>query len=72
MSRMVPHLTFCEVHEKKAFTKANAKTLIRILASPGMRQYRCGYIWDGWHVGHLPTLVRIGELSASDIYGTAA
>lgn len=72
MSRMVPHLTFCEVHEKKAFTKPHAKKLIRVLAESGMRQYRCGYISEGWHVGHLPTLVRVGELSASDIYGTAA
>lgn len=72
MSRLVPHLTFCEVHEKKAFTKANAKTLIRILADPGMREYRCRCIWDGWHVGHLPTLVRAGVLSADEVYGEAA
>lgn len=69
---MVPHLTFCEVHEKKAFTKANAKMVIRVLADQGMRRYPCDYIWDGWHVGHLPLAVRAGILSASEVYGEAA
>lgn len=72
MGWMVPHLTLCEVHEKKAFTKANAKKLIRVLAEPGMRRYPCDHIFGAWHIGHLPYLVRAGVLSASEVYNTAA
>lgn len=69
----VPHLTWCEVHEKKAFTKVNAKRLInRLPGAKGMRRYECGHIFAGWHVGHLPELVRRGDATSAEVYGTAA
>ena len=69
----VPHLTFCEVHQKKAFTKKNAKKLIRQLPlASGMRRYPCRYIFNGWHAGRLPLAVLLGEISAGEYYREAA
>lgn len=68
----VPHLAWCEVHEKKAFTKANAKKLIRMLrarSDTGMREYPCGWIDSGFHVGHLPPAVLRGKMTAREVYG---
>lgn len=66
----VPHTTYCEVHQKKAFKKDAAKQAIRNMADrKGMREYRCGLLPDLWHVGHLPQVVLDGELSAADVYG---
>lgn len=64
----VPHTTFCEVHQKKAFVKKAAKQAIRNMPdNKGMREYWCGWL-DLWHVGHLPQVVLDGELSAADVY----
>lgn len=65
----VPYLAWCPEHEKKVFTKRNAKKLIGQLHDPGMRRYRCDYYMvEGWHVGHLPGSVRRGEVSADEVY----
>lgn len=64
----VPHVTFCEIHQKKAFQKAAAKAAIRQMPDhKGMREYRCGHL-NLWHVGHLPQVVLDGELSAAQVY----
>jgi hypothetical protein len=69
-ANFVPHVTYCEYHQKKAFMKAAAKQAIRNMADrKGMREYRCGLLDDLWHVGHLPQVVLDGELSATDVYG---
>lgn len=69
----VPHLTWCDNHQKKAFTKANAKKLIRVLSkNSAMRQYPCTYINAGWHVGHLPLAVVQGRMTADEVYGPEA
>lgn len=72
-SAKVPHLAWCEVHEKKAFTKKNAKKVNRLLPGrEGMREYPCGYISGGWHTGHLPGIVRQGGKTAFEVYGPHA
>lgn len=68
IANYVPHVTFCEIHGKKAFFKADAKKAIRNMPDrKGMREYRCGLL-DLWHVGHLPRVVLEGEMSAADVY----
>lgn len=70
---MVPHLAWCDQHEKKAFTKQNAKKLVRLLRSrndSGMRRYPCRVIDSGWHVGHLPLAVMEGRLTVREVYGS--
>lgn len=69
----VSYLTWCERHQKKAFTRRNAKKVIRVLPGhEGMRRYPCNYISNGWHVGHLPPAVLEGRLSAREVYGSRA
>jgi len=68
----VPHLTWCEIHQKKAFTKDNAKKVVRALRSKhdtGMRKYPCGWISNGWHVGHLHPDILEGKRTAREVYG---
>lgn len=68
-ANFVPHVTYCEYHQKKAFKKAAAKQAIRNMADrKGMREYRCGLLDDLWHVGHLPQAVLDGVVSAADVY----
>lgn len=72
MGTLVPHLAWCEVHEKKAFTKDNAKKVIKALRSKkdtGMREYPCDRIDSGFHVGHLPLAVVEGRMTAGEVYG---
>lgn len=64
----VPHVTFCQIHQKKAFHKDDAKKAIRNMPDrKGMREYWCEPL-GLWHVGHLPQVVLDGELSAADVY----
>lgn len=72
MGTLVPHLAWCEVHEKKAFTKDNAKKVTRLSkkkSDPPMREYPCGVIEAGFHVGHLPLAVVEGRKTAGEVYG---
>jgi hypothetical protein len=68
----VTYLAFCTVHEKKAFTRKNARKVKRDLHDPGMRAYECDQGGDmqspWWHVGHLPGVVKRGEVSAIEVY----
>lgn len=67
----VPYLTWCDVHGKRAFTKGNAKKLKHMLPhNAGMSRYRCRYLLDGWHVGHLPAVVMRGEMTRGEVYGS--
>lgn len=68
---LVPHVVWCEHHRKKAFTKPNAKKLIRQLKGKyesGMREYPCGYLHELWHVGHLPLATMMGEKTVEEVY----
>lgn len=68
---LVPHVVWCEYHRKKAFTKSNAKKLIRIIKGKhesGMREYPCGYLFDLWHTGHLPLATLMGEKTVAEVY----
>lgn len=69
---VVPHVAWCDGHEKKAFTKKNAKKLIRTIrrrGDTGMREYPCGLIFNLWHVGHLPQATLWGFLTVDEVYG---
>lgn len=69
----VPYLTWCEHHEKRTFTKDNAKKVRRMLPNAGgMCIYPCRFIQAGWHAGHLPGPVRRGRVTRRDWYGDAA
>lgn len=52
--------------KRNYFTKAEAKRAARGFESRSgkLRPYRCG---DAWHLGHLPTRIRQGEVTR-DIY----
>lgn len=66
---VIPHLTWCLKHDKKAFTKRNAKKLRRILPnSGGMCVYPCEAVEGGWHTGHLPAGVMRGEVTRWEVY----
>lgn len=65
----VSHLAWCPVHEKKAFTRKAARAAIRQMHESGLREYRCTYLTDLWHVGHLAPEVRQGRITA-DVYYT--
>ena len=66
----VPHLAWCEVHQKKAFTKSNARLVKqRMHSERGLRIYPCGVVPNGWHVGHLPWAVRRGQATVDEVYG---
>ena len=69
---IVPHTCWCEVHEKKGFTKDNAKKAIKRMrrkGDTGMREYPCDVIPGAWHTGHLPLAVLMGLKTASEVYG---
>lgn len=69
---VVPHVAWCDEHDKKGFTKKNAKKVTRMLQGKhetGMREYPCGLRWGLWHVGHLPQATLEGRLTASEVYG---
>lgn len=68
----MPHLVWCDEHQKKAFTKSNAKRTKKVMRSEqGLRVYPCGLVPNGWHVGHLPFVVRRGEATVDEVYGGA-
>lgn len=51
--------------------KSGAKTLVKALrhqGDQGVRTYRCPDCgW--WHAGHMPVVVRTGEMGAGEVYG---
>lgn len=66
---------FCEAHGKRAYEgRRAAKAVIRVLPrAEGMREYRCDAFPDNrWHVGHMPEVVRRGEMSSSEVYRDAS
>lgn len=65
----VPHTTYCDWHRKKAFKKKAARQAIRQMHDKGMREYPCEFHVGLWHVGHLPRVVREGEMTATDVFG---
>ena len=64
------HFGYCDVHRKRRyFTRKGAKAAIRRRHDKGvMREYRCTYA-NGWHLGHIPPVVRSGEKTADEVYG---
>lgn len=53
--------TECETCGKRLYrSRGRAKTAIRNMHDPGMREYRCELL-NGWHIGHLPAAVIAGE-----------
>ena len=69
---IVPHVSWCEVHEKKGFTKKNAKKMIRIArrrGDTGSREYPCRVLPGLWHAGHLPAAVLWGTKTVREVYG---
>jgi hypothetical protein len=65
----VNHNAWCEIHQKKAFTKKLAKAAIRNMHDSGLREYRCEYLEGLWHVGHLAQAILNGEMTVADVYG---
>lgn len=69
---VVPSLAWCVHCGKKAFTKNNAKDLIRILPNrKGMREFPCpvnNETLGWWHAGHLPRQVRQGYMTVDEVY----
>lgn len=68
--KRVLHFGYCDLHGKRRFeNRKDAKTAIRLWhrRGEGVREYRCTI--SGWHVGHLPPVVRNGEKTAREVYG---
>ena len=68
---IVPHVSWCEVHGKKGFTKKNAKKMIRVARrrdDTGMREYPCQYLPNLWHTGHLPQATLWGTKTVREVY----
>lgn len=59
----------CPSHGKKIYpSRQLARQAIRTLHDRAMREYRCDE-FDGWHIGHLPTPVRLGTATRDEHYG---
>lgn len=74
--RMPPSHAFvtgvCRSGKKAFWTKAGARALVRVLRAEGdkgVRAYHCPDC-DYFHVGHLPYVVRRGQVAARDAYPT--
>lgn len=68
----VPHVRWCEVHEKKGFIKKYAKKVVRLSrrrGDTGSREYPCDVLPNLWHTGHLPLAVLEGRKTAREVYG---
>jgi len=64
------HVGVCDTHGKRIFTdRRRARREIRVLADPGMREYRCDVLDGAWHIGHLPLAVVEGRKTAGEVYG---
>ena len=60
---------WCEHHEKRTFnSRKQARAAARSCAEPGLRAYRCDQVYNGWHLGHLPSVVRQGFLTAAEVF----
>lgn len=60
---------YCDPCGKNLYaTRADAKIIIRDHYDKSMREYECDVL-NGWHVGHIPHVIRRGEQSAKEIYG---
>ncbi|MEV0726029.1 hypothetical protein AB0I37_25025 [Micromonospora purpureochromogenes] len=53
-------------------TRKDAKRMEKQYPEEQMRPYRCPTADDIWHLGHLPAVVRQGEMSADEWFDTAA
>lgn len=59
---------YCEEHRKRRyFSRKDARRAIRYWGATGTREYRCT-LFEGWHVGHLPPVVRAGTKTAREVY----
>ena len=66
------HLSECAGHGKRLFSSRGiAKKAIRRQHMNGMRAYPCELVAGCWHIGHLPPAVRLGRLTAAEVYGEA-
>lgn len=62
------YVTKCEDCDKDLFrSKKDAKRRIRDTPEPGLCAYECE-ILEGWHIGHLPWMVRKGRLTRAEYY----
>jgi hypothetical protein len=59
----------CPVHGKRSYvTRADARRAARTGPVSGLREYRCTAADGYWHLGHLPRGVRLGHVTAADVY----
>lgn len=64
----------CSTGKRAWQSRRDAKDAANLLArqgKPGMNAFRCDEC-KLFHIGHLPHAVRMGEVSRTDYYGTAA
>lgn len=64
----------CSSGKRSYFSRAGAKALVKRIKSEGdkgIRTYYCDEC-EHWHAGHLPDVVRRGDYTAAEIYGTPA
>lgn len=62
----------CSSGKRAYFTRAGARTLVRVLKAEGdkgVRAYRCPEC-KHFHAGHLPVAVRQGDITAAECYPT--
>jgi hypothetical protein len=62
----------CDTHGKRLYpSRKIARRAARDAARSGpesLRCYRCTVL-DGYHIGHLPLVVRTGQFTTADVYG---
>jgi hypothetical protein len=62
----------CPTHGKRTWwTRKAARAACRRAPGEQLRAYRCDVL-PGFHIGHLPQVVREGHLTAAEIYGEAS
>lgn len=70
MAHPTGYFGYCEPHGKRLYAdRKSAKAVIREIGDKGMRAYRCNLVAAAFHIGHMPQVVRSGEMTMREVYG---
>ena len=62
-----PEFFTCKQHQKLAYgCRGDARRAARRHHDAGLREYPCTTFPGRWHIGHMPPMVKRGELTAAE------
>ena|SRR5690349_6544747 len=68
-TRQVRYMYTCEPCNKRSYTSRKDAKKVNVPEDGGMRPYKCPHDPNVWHVGHMPRVVKQGEMTANEVYG---